>query len=298
MIKYRIFGDTGGHYEALRAGLTEAGLTDELTLPEDVVIVHTGDLIHKGPASNEIVALVDTIMKRNPGQWIQLAGNHEAQYIGGIQFWRDNSITDETKAILREWHTTGAMLTAYGIEGVQAAPELVISKRGMELSSESVLLTHAGLGRPFWRKRLKCPETATAAAALLNELPIELVGTPGLMLEDAGSSAPGPHWAHSVFEVWGSWFDTPGCPFVQIFGHTSPFNFEQQRYYSGTYNMVRDDSKVNMKKRLVVTKSSTLMQIAIDPGFDKNDPKMVQPFLELLAKNEKKAAKVAESVDF
>lgn len=51
------------------------------------MICQVGDLIHKGPDSSAVVALVDQIIDSNPGRWVQLLGNHEAQYLsGGTQF--------------------------------------------------------------------------------------------------------------------------------------------------------------------------------------------------------------------
>jgi hypothetical protein len=51
-------------------------------------------------------------------QWIQLAGNHEAQYLpGGTPFWRD-PLAAEGVARLRDWWADGSMRVAAAVRTV------------------------------------------------------------------------------------------------------------------------------------------------------------------------------------
>jgi len=148
-MKYRIFGDTGGHFDQLYAGLQNVGMTEDLCLPDDLIIVHCGDLIHKGSKSNEIVSMVDKIMKQNPGQWIQLLGNHEAQYVGGIPFWRDNKITSETIQTLQKWWFDGDMKLAYGLP---SGVTIENTNSPITKTHSPLLFTHAGMTKNQYNK--------------------------------------------------------------------------------------------------------------------------------------------------
>jgi hypothetical protein len=79
----------GGHSGPLREALTRI-CGGALRLPPDVVVVQVGDLVDRGPDSTGVLELVRTFLDEQPDQWIQLAGNHESQYLpGGTRFWRE-----------------------------------------------------------------------------------------------------------------------------------------------------------------------------------------------------------------
>jgi hypothetical protein len=77
-----VIGDIAGHLDELRTELRRLG-ADGATgwLPGDLTIIQVGDLVHRGPASDAVVALVDGYLTRQPMQWVQLVGNHEAHYL-------------------------------------------------------------------------------------------------------------------------------------------------------------------------------------------------------------------------
>ena len=76
-LRVALIGDIGGHCEALRQELRRLGATEDGCLPDDVVIVQVGDLIHRGPDSDGVIRLVDRYVTEQPRRWIQLIGNHE-----------------------------------------------------------------------------------------------------------------------------------------------------------------------------------------------------------------------------
>jgi hypothetical protein len=101
-------------------------------LPPDLVVIQVGDLVDRGPDSSGVLDVVARMLAEQPLQWIQLVGNHEAQYLpGGALFWRDP----------------------------------LASADGDEL-----LLTHAGLTLAGWQE-LGAPMSAAVAAAALNDRP-------------------------------------------------------------------------------------------------------------------------------
>lgn len=298
MTTYHVFGDTGGHYTQLFTGLQKIGMTSDLTLPSDVIVIHCGDLIHKGPNSNMIISMVDRIMSKNPGQWVQLAGNHEAQYFGGPTFWRDNKITSETVETLQQWYMDRLINFAYGIPAGATIHNLVTSKRGFATPDKPILLTHAGLTQPFWEKILHSEEDVEKLAENINALPIQTVTTSGVMLEGVvyskGRSLPvGPAWAHSVQEVWASWkpyeIEQEGCtelPFIQIHGHTGPYDFSRNMWWAGTYRWFKQLSRVNNERKTLLTQVGDSLHIAIDPCYDKNAPDEPQPALKITTPEE------------
>jgi hypothetical protein len=85
-----VIGDVAGHLDELRTELRRLGADDGTgRLPGDLTIIQVGDLVHRGPASDAVVALVDGYLTRQPMQWVQLVGNHEAHYLRDPMFdWR------------------------------------------------------------------------------------------------------------------------------------------------------------------------------------------------------------------
>ncbi|OLT20517.1 hypothetical protein BJF81_04305 [Ornithinimicrobium sp. CNJ-824] len=103
-----IIGDVGGHLAELEAALTDLGADPATgTLPEDLEVVQLGDLVHRGPDSPGVLALVARFLDASPGRWHQLTGNHEAQYLrpGGPAFdWpAQDRLDDEHADLLRSW---------------------------------------------------------------------------------------------------------------------------------------------------------------------------------------------------
>ena len=77
-----VVGDIGGHVDELHRELGRLGADPQTgRLPDDLTVVQVGDLVHRGPDSERVIALVDRYLREQPGQWVQLLGNHEAHYV-------------------------------------------------------------------------------------------------------------------------------------------------------------------------------------------------------------------------
>ena len=208
MSRVAVIGDLAGHLVELTGELRRLG-ADERTgrLPADLQIVQVGDLVHRGPDPEGVVALVDRYLREQPDQWVQLAGNHEAQYVHEPAFSWPERIADVAVDSLRRWWTTGRMLVAAAVH----TPD------------EDFLITHAGLTEGFWRLALDLPSRAELAAAAINSF----IGThddvlfhPGQML-GGGDPDPGagPVWAAAATELAPGWLATTS-PFSQVHGHS------------------------------------------------------------------------------
>lgn len=208
-MRYCVIGDIGGHREVLAKLLARAGCSPgQGRIPDDLTVVQVGDLVHRGPDSAGVVSLVDEFLAGPDGdRWLQLAGNHEAQYVrpGGATFRWDEVLPESTIATLRRWWDQGWMVPAVDAGGV--------------------LVTHAGLTRGFWQS-LGEPGSARETAAAINGLPRERSSSlwrEGVLILGVPMAGAGPLWASASDEVIPGWLGYP-VPFTQIMGHSSLVN--------------------------------------------------------------------------
>ncbi|MFT4263688.1 MAG: metallophosphoesterase [Nocardioides sp.] len=205
-----LIGDVGGHAEALGAELARLGVADggRGPLPDDLVVVQVGDLVHRGPDSEGVVELVDLHLRRQPERWLQLIGNHEAHYLRPPAFRWPERLTRGAARRLRQWRRRGLLHAAVAVR----------------TSEETLLVTHAGLTEPFWRTVLGAPRGAHDAAQRIEELLLrndDVLFRSGVMLRP-GRVEPGagPLWAAAGSELLPGWLERE-LPFGQVHGHSS-----------------------------------------------------------------------------
>jgi hypothetical protein len=204
-----VIGDVGGHLVPLRSELIALGADRAtLRLPADLTVVQVGDLVHRGPDSEGVVALVDHLLAAQPSQWVQLAGNHEAQYLNEPRFEWPETIAPVAAEALRTWWSSGAMRAAAAV----STPR------------EDFLITHAGLTEGYWRQALDAPSAAQDAARAINSFidrHQDVLFHAGCMLGGAPDFTAGPLWASAASELVPSWLraGTP-MPFSQVHGHS------------------------------------------------------------------------------
>lgn len=278
-----VFGDTGGHGKQLLASLAELGLDfDTLKLPEDVTVVHLGDLIHKGPNSNQLVHFVNSVMAANPGRWIQLFGNHELHHVPEApKFW--NCDCDlHTVTTLNSWLDSGQAKLTWALDDFSELQFGSSPEKHFAPEVKRVLFSHAGMTRMFWREMGE-HESAVATARATNAVPMSQVSRPGVMLRDPSKPAnrihrPGPAWALAHSEVFSSWTDTV-MPFAQIHGHSTGFSWTQHGWFSSVPQMFADSTELYPQERVSVTHLGENLMLGIDPGFDKSADLPQQPYL-------------------
>ena len=251
-----LIGDIGGHQAELAQVLTGLGADPEAgMLPDDLTVVQVGDLIHRGPDSAGVIALVENMMAHQPDRWVQLVGNHEAQYLTRRpRFAWDEQLDPAPAAILRRWWHSGRMRLAAAVTG----------------PAGDWLVTHAGLTRGFWAGVLGRPPTAAAAAKALNRL-IDTDDTAvmfrgGRMIEGRVNPAAGPIWADAADEVAASWLTVPvELPFSQIHGHSGLFDWQAERWRAPAAMAAL--SRIDPAARHVTVRIGRFDQVGIDPGF-------------------------------
>jgi Calcineurin-like phosphoesterase len=217
-----VIGDVAGHLDELRTELRRLGADDGTgRLPDDLTVVQLGDLIHRGPASDAVVDLVDGYLTDQPTQWVQLVGNHEAHYLRDPVFDWPDRISARSRDTLRRWWADGQMRAAAWVRDE--------TRDG----TESFLITHAGLTAGFWRTALAVTSSAEQAAITINSL----IGVNDGALFRAGrmlhgrprARSVGPVWAATATELLPSWLATT-LPFSQIHGHDSIFDWQRRRF--------------------------------------------------------------------
>ena len=287
-MKNYIFGDTGGHAKPLFASLKELGVDMEnYIIPEGIRIIHCGDLIHKGPSTTALLIRVDKLIRNNPGQWIQILGNHEFQHLeGSPYFWRCNCSIQDI-GIIEDWFEEGLATAAFGIDKITEAKLEVSSKPKIAVPQTGALFVHGGLTYTWWKKYGQ-PKTPTAMAHKLNELEVYEVTAAGLML---GYQNPqvGPVWAIGNDEVFNNWLQAESwgkkMPFMQVHGHTTSYQWRKGEWFrkDREFKKFKEVTKLNPETRSVITEVAGNLIIGIDPGFAATADLAKQPFLTLIS---------------
>jgi hypothetical protein len=241
-VRVAAIGDIGGH----RAVLAEAirslgGDPDAGSLPEDLVVVQVGDLVHKGPDSGGAVALAEHMRRSCAGRWVQLVGNHDLAHIGGPlpADCANCVLADETVDTLRAWWRLGLAYLAAAVR----TPE------------GEVLVCHAGLSVGCW-ELLGAPATAGAAAVALNatvgrsDSPAFIAGR---LLTGETDPGAGPCWAEVSYEVYLPWVDLGIMPFQQVHGHAAPWDWARNGFWPDTPDEIKARCRPDHRNRRTTT---------------------------------------------
>lgn len=251
--RFAVIGDVGGQLDELRRELTRLGADPAAgRLPDDLTVVQVGDLVHRGPDSAGVVALVDRFLQAHPDRWLQLVGNHETRYLAAPSFGWPERLDDASAATLQGWWHDGLLRVA----AVTPAP-----------GGGEALVTHAGLTSGYWRSVLGAPSTATEAAAALNALigdSSDVLFRAGQLLLGGGPDlTAGPLWAVAATELVPSWLGA-GPAFSQIHGHTSLYLWDEHRFQAR--EEIARRTTIDEAARHETTKLGGTMIIGTDPG--------------------------------
>lgn len=286
MVRNVVLSDTGGWLPQLLNTFDELGINaEESTMPADMRVIHCGDLIHKGAYSSQLLAIVTGLMVRNPGQWIQLLGNHEAQHLPGApHFWSCDCSTDDI-GLMNVLHRENMMLPTFAVAD-RATPFNVPGHPALARDESVMLFSHGGLTAGFWHDKTGGAEDVFTVAQRLNELPLSEVAAPGLLLgENVPPSRVGPVWAIGNTEVFSSWNeDSADMPFTQFHGHTTSYSYDWRKWWPGLEEF-RKHAVLVPESRAVVADLNNNLMLGVDPGFSVGEPRIArQPYFEFFTR--------------
>lgn len=274
---YAVFGDVGGHSAPFIAGLRRLGVridldTGEYSIPASLTVVQAGDIIHKGPDSDLLVTLADGMMQQNNdnparGNWVQLIGNHESNYIPGARvFWPESCNKESIKTIRRWWKNNEAKL------------HFLIPQN----SGKPFMVTHAGVSSFLYKSTQRKNKGIDAFETYLNSL------QPGRMMEASFAGAmlygkisayAGVFWAHSTHEVYSTWRDSES-PFHQIHGHCPPFSWMFNGFYPNIHPVYQKEILLDKIHRHSLWQMNNSDFYCLDPGFNEQaDIKEMSPLI-------------------
>ena len=244
-----VIGDIGGHRRALEDALALARMNARtLELPLDTYVVQLGDLIDRGPYSYDCVVLAREVSIANPKRYIQLVGNHEANWLSLDNHFGTDSDAGAVGQIL-SWAGAGGLYLAAYVE-----------------TPEPWLLTHAGLTRGLWEV-LSSPNDVASCARFINDawddtLLYDFVARAGMLLSERQSQHAGVFWADAARELIASW-DTHPMPFNQAHGHSVPWDYLRHNWLVPARESL--SRSVDEDKRHVTTKIGSMRILSIDP---------------------------------
>lgn len=270
-----VMSDTGGWLPQLLNTFDKLGINaEEGTIPEDIRVIHCGDIIHKGPFSSQLLYIITNLMLNNPGQWIQLMGNHEAQHIPGAPTFWHCDCTPNDVGLLQALRREGMMNPTFGLndEAIFTPPfGLQVPER-----KTSIFFSHGGLTAGFWDWKTEGEVNVEEVSRKLNELPIAEVTAPGLMLgENVPPRSVGPVWAIGNTEVFNSWRELEGqdMPFAQFHGHTTSYSFDYRKWWQGLHTFQQTAVLIPAKRTVASALNNNLM-LGVDPGFNEREPRI------------------------
>lgn len=275
-----VFGDTGGHSVQLWRSLKNIGVDlENFRIPENVRIIHLGDLIHKGPDSSLMLETVDRLMVNNPDRWVQILGNHEFQHIeGSPYFWKCTCSLGDVDVINR-WFDEGLAAASFAVSSHNIVSLEVSVKPKNVFPHKSILFTHAGLTKQWW-EGLNMPSNALEASKHINSLPAYVVTAAGQMLGVKGNA--GPVWALGSGEVFKSWEEsTVDMPFIQFHGHTSSYHWGLNKWWRNTPDLMsyRKSTKLNPELRASSTYVAGSVIVGLDPSYSVKADNDEQPYV-------------------
>lgn len=212
-MKTVLLGDIGAQYGVMLDMLKRVGMGPDLMVPDGLTIIQVGDVVRMANDSHldsyACAKLSDEILRKNPGRWIQLLGNHESSFIGGPypEYWVERSAFHDCHDIISGWWNE----------------DLVKLAVGFELDDGEYVLSHAGITHGYTEH-----VGLTDAKSLVSHIN-GIVGTDygkvartGIVnFFDEPNMSSDFLWASSGGELIPSW-EGKEMQFHQIHGHDTP----------------------------------------------------------------------------
>ena len=281
-----VIGDVGGYLDSLVQQLNVLRVdVGKRIVPSDLLICQVGDLVHKGPESAAVVALVDELMARNPDRWIQLLGNHEAQYLPDCQQFWTPTVHEKTAETIRRWWDNGQVRIAAAFDVIGDGGDGIAVDR---CPNGELIVTHAGVTPGCW-KLLGEPDSVSELVAVLNAAQSPAVWRAGTLLGGFEDMSAGPLWAVAASELYRSWAllsdEAKGLQvpaFSQAHGHTAARDWRNHGWYQplDAYRMNGSASaRADERRRITRVQIADRVFFGTDPSSDATAVPVSEPLM-------------------
>jgi hypothetical protein len=221
----------------------------------------------------------------NGERWVQLMGNHEAQYVHDKAFAWHEELDDASQTTLRRWWSDGNMRLAFSCDTEGVA----VRRAGGKLETigaGGLLVTHAGLTDGCW-EALGSAQDATTAAAVINDGALSLqspVWNYGRMLERYIRRDAGVLWAVAGDELLAGWLDAERAgvtmPFHQAHGHSTAYWWDRGAWVPPALGKTfAGRSHVSASSRIIRVEVAGSVVWGVDPAHSVNPASRWEPLV-------------------
>jgi hypothetical protein len=260
-----VLGDVGGQTRVYRDALLSLGIDpDECLIPEGITLIQVGDVVrfNHNPHLDSLgcVEISDRLIQNNPDNYIQLLGNHDLALLGGARdpHWKILDLPDSREYVERWWQ--------------DGTVSLGVTLRSITGDGNDILITHAGLGRNYWKQISGGDAVQTAVA--LNSLVGQNVAdfeVPGHLVTGADNVNADTAWALVGPEFHSTW-QGHQMPFNQIHGHACLMEWDSGNYWPDVIPEVIASTEINWSHRYTLTTRPDGTWIRSVDWILKNDP--------------------------
>lgn len=244
MGKVAVLGDIGGQYAIFQDAVEAIGGYPELgILPADTKLIQVGDVVRRHDSTDldsvACAAYVDLLMRNNPGQYIQVMGNHEMTALGGAvdAAWTLIDI-DEADSRIRNWWDKKDVYLAAGL----------IHSDGRE-----TLITHAGMNSNYHSSLggHGMVDTVQKLNAMVGGH-LSAFERPGYLVKKDYDRGADFLWSLVGVELYETWYGKE-MPFEQIHGHCCSYRWDTKEFWHDVPEQAKLDAVINEDERYIIT---------------------------------------------
>lgn len=244
-----VMGDIGAQLMLFYRTLRKLGVSQDLRIPDGLIIVNVGDVARMSNSPNlhslKCLEIADELIKRNPGQWIQLLGNHESPFIGGpaLPEWFQLPDFEESEKIVSKWWNEGTAQLSQIIETPETNIDTIVTHAGLTsgfMKDNGFLNDHRGMVK--FLNSLN-PNSSTDYK--------DIAKTGVVTFKDSPSVFTDCLWASTANELYPSW-NNESMGFNQIHGHDIPLiSWEDMIFREGITKKIEETLTLDPVKRHV-----------------------------------------------
>lgn len=247
MGKVAVLGDIGGQINVFKDAVKSlGGCPEHAILPSDTQLIQVGDVVRRHDSADldsvACAAYVEKLMLNNPGQYIQVMGNHEMPSLGGQvdPNWTLLNI-DPADALIRKWWNDKSVYLAAGL---------------IHADGRETLITHAGMNANYHLSLggRGMVDTVQKLNAMVGGR-LSAFERPGYLVKKDYDRGADFLWSLVGLELYETWYEK-SMPFEQIHGHCCSYRWDVKDFWSDIPERARLDAVINEDQRYITTVDS------------------------------------------